>query len=114
FLPTLITRQVIYGHPLQFGYEEAWTFWKSPKFAAVLFSSDHGLLTWTPILIPALLGLALLWKFDREFSASLIAAFLAFYYIISSHANWDGIASFGNRFFISLTPLFVLGLAVFL
>src|SRR5207245_6944448 len=30
------------------------------------------------------------------------------------YPDWAGISSFGNRFFISLTPLFVLGLAVFL
>ena len=27
------------------------------------------------------------------------------------YQDWDGLSSFGNRFFISLTPLFVLGLA---
>jgi hypothetical protein len=113
FLPTLITRYIIYGHPLVFGYEEAWR-WKSPMLLAVLFSADHGMLTWTPILIPALLGLFLFWKYDRQFAAYLVAAFLAFYYLISSHTDWDGLASFGNRFFISLTPLFILGLSVFL
>jgi hypothetical protein len=39
---------------------------------------------------------------------------LAFYLFISVYPDWAGISSFGNRFFISLTPLFVLGLAVFL
>ena len=42
----------------------------------------------------------------------LAISFLAFYTLISFYACWDGISSFGNRFFISLTPMFVLGLAV--
>ena len=28
-------------------------------------------------------------------------------------SNWDGLSAFGNRFFVSGTPIFVLGLAVF-
>jgi hypothetical protein len=31
--------------------------------------------------------------------------------VISCYVNWDGLASFGNRFFISLGPIFIVGLA---
>jgi hypothetical protein len=37
--------------------------------------------------------------------------FVAFLYTIGCYVDWHGISSFGNRFFISLTPLFILGLA---
>jgi hypothetical protein len=114
FSPTLITRQIIYGNPLVFGYGDVDPLhWASPHLASVLFSSDHGLLVWTPILIPAVAGLFLLYKRDRELAAYCITALLAFYYLIAIDSCWDGISSFGNRFFISLTPLFVLGLAAF-
>jgi hypothetical protein len=43
-------------------------------------------------------------------TASLIT-FLAYYYFIASYPDWDGLSSYGNRFFISLTPIFILGLA---
>jgi hypothetical protein len=43
-----------------------------------------------------------------------LLTFLAYYYFIASYPDWDGISSFGNRFFVSLTPLFVIGLAAFL
>ncbi len=111
FLPTLITKQIIFGHALDFGYggEEIWT---APTFLQVLFSSDHGLLTWTPIIILALAGLVLLYRFERELSVYSIAVFAAFLYVVACHADWDGLSSFGNRFFVSLTPLFVLGLSV--
>ncbi len=40
-----------------FGYGDVdVAHWASPRLVSVLFSSDHGLLTWTPILIPALVG----------------------------------------------------------
>ncbi|MGH9681653.1 MAG: hypothetical protein ACRD4Y_17035, partial [Candidatus Acidiferrales bacterium] len=40
-----------------------------------------------------------------------VLAFLAYYYFIASYPDWDGLSSFGNRFFISFTPIFILGLA---
>lgn len=46
--------------------------------------------------------------------AAALLSFVAFWYLIASYVNWDGISSFGNRFFVSLTPIFVLGLAVLL
>jgi hypothetical protein len=39
---------------------------------------------------------------------------VAFYYVISSYPYWDGLSSYGNRFFVSLTPVFVFGLALLL
>lgn len=114
FLPTLATRAIIYGNPLQLDYGSVWTWnWKRPALWAVLFSSDHGLLSWTPILALALIGLAFLWRYDAELARACGLSFLAYYYLIASYPVWDGISSFGNRFFVSLTPLFVLGLSCF-
>jgi hypothetical protein len=114
FSPTLITRQIIYGHPLSFGYGDVDVRqWASPRLASVLFSSDHGLFVWTPILIIAVAGIFLLYRRDRPLATYLVTALLALYYLIAIDSCWDGISSFGNRFFISLTPIFVLGLAVF-
>jgi hypothetical protein len=113
-LPTLVSRQIIFGSPFTTGYPpvQEWA-WKSPAFWNVLFSSDHGLLSWTPILILALVGLALFLRADRLFATCLIIVSLAFYVVISLDVNWDGRSSFGNRFFVSMTPAFILGLAGF-
>ena len=43
-----------------------------------------------------------------------LITFLAYYYFIASYPDWDGVSSFGNRFFVSLTPIFILGLAALL
>ena len=111
FIPTLVSRHIIYGNALDFGYSGV-IRWGSPGFARVLLSSDHGLLTWTPIIILALAGLVLLYQLDPELSIYSLSAFFLLWYLIACDSSWDGRSSFGNRFFISLTPLFVLGLAV--
>jgi hypothetical protein len=111
-LPTLITRNIIYGHFLATGYPQAFEWkWTHPIFASVLFSSDHGLLSWTPILALALVGLILFRSYDRKLAFYLGIVCLIFFYVISCYVNWDGLSSFGNRFFISLGPVFILGLA---
>jgi len=110
--PTFITKKIIYGSFLNLGYTERW-FWKSPAFLKVCFSAEHGLFSWTPILILSVAGLVLLRRYDRDLSLFLTGGFLLYLYTIGCYQNWDGISSFGNRFFVSLTPIFVLGLAAF-
>jgi hypothetical protein len=114
-LPTFITRYIVYGNAFESGYIPLrdW-LWRSPALLDVLFSSNHGLFSWTPILLFAVAGLFLLWRREPRAGAPLLAAFLAFYLFIACYPDWAGISSFGNRFFVSLTALFILGLSVFL
>jgi hypothetical protein len=77
----------------------------------VCFSADHGLFSWTPILILAVAGLFVLRKYDRELANDSIVIFVAYLYIIGCYQDWHGISSYGSRFFVALTPLFILGLA---
>jgi hypothetical protein len=114
-LPTFVTRQIIYGNPFETGYPGIWTWnWTSPAFLRVLFSADHGLLSWTPIVSLAIIGLFFLAKRNPLLGTGSILTFLAYYYFIASYPDWDGLSSYGNRFFISLTPVFILGLAALL
>jgi hypothetical protein len=114
-LPTFITRLIIYGSLLETGYPPIWKWnWNSPALLRVLFSADHGLLSWTPILALAIIGLYFLAKKDLLLGSGAIFTFLAYYVFISSYPDWDGMSSFGNRFFISLTPVFILGLTALL
>ena len=110
FLPTLIAKKIIYGSYFHMGYTELW-FWNSPAFFKVCFSSQHGLFSWTPILLFAVAGLFALRKYDRTLALYLAIVFLAYLYLIGCYQNWHGLSSYGNRFFVALTPLFVLGLA---
>ena len=114
-LPTLLTKYALYGGFFETGYIPItqWN-WGSPWLLALLFSANHGLFSWTPILFFAAFGLFL---FARKFPSvglSVLCVLLAFYYFMASYPDWPGISSYGNRFFVSLTVFFVLGLAVLL
>lgn len=112
FLPTVITKKIIYGTSLKSGYEHMWN-WTAPALLKVCVSSDHGLFSWTPILILSVAGLFLLRKHDRILSAYSIVVLSALLYVIGCYWDWDGRSSFGNRYFVPLTAVFALGLATF-
>jgi hypothetical protein len=110
--PLYATRKIIFGGYLTLGsYSHLAWDWSAPYWYSVLFSSDHGLVSWTPLLGLALLGLFFAPLQSRTLVLYLATAAVSFFYVISSYPYWDGLSSFGNRFFISLTPIFVFGLA---
>lgn len=109
FIPTLLTKKALWDGYFRSGYKQAW-YWNSPAFFRVCFSS-HGLYSWTPILIAAVSGLFLLRRTDRKLSSALLITLLAFTYFIGCYQDWHAVPSFGNRFFVSLTVFFILGLA---
>jgi hypothetical protein len=111
--PTFITREIVYGNPFALGsYTSSPWNWTSPAVVSVLFSADHGLFSWTPLIMLSVIGMFLVWRRDRILSAGMLLVFFAYLYLIGSFPTWDGISSFGSRFFVSLTPLFLIGLAV--
>jgi hypothetical protein len=110
FSPTLIAKKIIFGSYTKFGYEHLWA-WFPHALLKVCFSADHGLFSWTPILFLSVIGLFFVQRYDRILGAYVVIVFAAFLYVIGCYTDWDGLSSFGNRFFISLTPLFILGLA---
>jgi len=112
-LPTFVSRWIVYGGPFETGYIPIRNFlWGSPVFLQVLFSSNHGLLSWTPVLVFSLLGLLLFAHRLPQIGGPFLGAAIVFYLFISIYPDWAGISSFGNRFFISLTSLFIFGLAI--
>jgi hypothetical protein len=114
-LPTFLTRLIVYGSPFEAGSYTHWTWhFGSPALLAVLFSADHGLFSWTPLVMLGVGGLFFLGRRHCLLAIAFLVTFLAYYYLIASFPFWDGESSFGNRFFISLTAIFVVGLATFL
>lgn len=111
-LPTLITRWIIYGSGVETGYVpiSEWS-WLRPHLLLVLLSSDHGVVSWTPIVFFAVLGLLVLLQRDKQLGIILLCVVAAFEYFIGAYPTWDGLSSYGNRFFVSLTAIFVVGLA---
>lgn len=104
------SRIALYGSPTTTGYRDEF-FWLSPRLLAVAFSPEHGLFLWTPVLVLALVGLLSLARVDPR-ARAVLAVWAVFFYVIASYQNWHGQSSFGNRFFVSLTAVFVPGVAV--
>jgi len=114
-LPTFLSRWIVYGGPFKTGYLSIRDFlWSSPVFLDVLFSPNHGLLSWTPLAAFAILGLLFFAIRLPKIGVPFFSALAAFYLFICYYPDWAGISSYGNRFFISVTPLFILGLAYLL
>ena len=112
FIPQLIAYRVITG---QFGPSKVVLGkfnWTSPNALNVLFSPEHGLILWTPIILLALVGLAMLWGRDRVLMAALAVSFVLQVYIAGSFLTWQSAGSFGQRRFINSTLIFVLGFAM--
>ena len=111
-LPTFIIKKIVFGSPFDPGpYSFRIWNWTAPAFGRVLFSESHGLLVFTPIVLLAFVGLFYLYRLNRSFGTICVCTALAFYALVSFYPGWSSVFGFGNRYFISLTPLFVLGLA---
>jgi hypothetical protein len=109
-LPQIVGKSLLYGSPLRTGYQDEFV-WMAPRLWDTAWSANHGVLLWTPVLILALAGLARLIR-DRRDLVVLGVVVVAFYIVVACYQNWHGQSSFGNRFFVSLTPVFLVGLAV--
>ncbi|HEX7410018.1 MAG TPA: hypothetical protein VF515_20560 [Candidatus Binatia bacterium] len=83
----------------------------NPKVLEVLFSANHGLFTWHPLIAVCLLGLLLLVRAHPVFAYAALASVAAQLYVVGSWSCWWMGLSFGQRPFLSLTPLFIVGLA---
>ena len=88
--------------------------WTAPHAIDVLISTRHGLFTWTPVLLLAVIGLVLFARRDRVLAVGLGASLLAQVYVVGSWSNWWQGASFGGRMFIEWTPAYALGIAALL
>ncbi len=85
--------------------------WTGP-LRDVLFTPDHGLFTWTPILLLALLGFAGFVRRDPRMGALLLVAFASQLYILGTVESPG--YGFGARRMANCAVLFVLGLATLL
>jgi len=112
-LPTFVSRAIVYGFPFETGYLSISEFlWSSPALLPVLFSANHGLLSWTPVILLSIPGLLIFARRRPRVGVPLLTAAVLFYLFFALYPDWAGISSYGNRFFLSLTALFILGLAV--
>jgi hypothetical protein len=115
-LPQLVVGQILWGTPLAFVNIGAkgndWQSFTHVRLWEVLFDSYHGLAVWTPLLLLALIGFALLYKDDRRLGIAAISMFAIQWLMIGTlDRAWWGGAAFGQRRFDNCTIFFILGLA---
>jgi len=89
-------------------------FAQTPFFLRILFSSNHGIFYWSPVLLLGAVGWYWLGKKDRFVGVSFLILFLVQVFLYNAWPDWWGAASFGHRMFVNSTPLFIVGLAVFM
>jgi hypothetical protein len=111
FLPQMVYWKLIYGQFILVPQGGSYMQWGSPQFEAVLFSSRHGLLSWSPILWIGAIGFIGVIRRAPVLGWSLLGAFLACLYVNASVFDWWAGASFGARRFDGALPAFGLGLA---
>jgi hypothetical protein len=96
--------------------------WSSPHFAGVVLSPEHGLFFWTPLAALAIAGLCW-WTFSRASAAAVEARWLGRLflllvvlqiYVSGAVESWTVAGSFGQRRFVALTPILVVGLTALL
>jgi uncharacterized membrane protein YuzA (DUF378 family) len=101
--------------------------WTAPHAIEVLFSPHHGLFFWTPLALLAMVGLLVLLvrnpsepqnprtpepqNHHRRIIACLLIMFALQVYVAGSVESWTVAGAFGQRRFVSLTAILVIGLA---
>lgn len=115
FSPQMFAWWQIYGSPLTIPQGDDFMQWSASKPGFTLFSSRNGLLSWSPIVSVALVGVAALAVRrgpGRGLALGLLLAFAAEAVILGSTRDWWAGWAFGGRRYLGCCVLFGLGLAV--
>jgi hypothetical protein len=109
FAPQLAAYAALNGYPGPAEHVSRKMYWTSPWGLKVLFSPEHGFFFWTPLAILGLAGLFLLK--DRIIGLALVVMAASQAYVAGSVESWTVAGAFGQRRFVCLTVVLVIGLA---
>lgn len=114
FMLQMICWKIVYGTYLVYSYgDEGFNFFQ-PHLLKVLFSSRHGLVSWTPMIALCCVGMIIAIKRARSFAVLCLLLFIMQLYVNASwHMWWFG-SSYGARAFIECSFIFCLGMAAIL
>lgn len=113
FSPQMLVWQALYGQPFAIPQGASFMEWTSPNLIAVLFSDNHGLFTWTPMVLLSVIGGWSLCRRHRWAAAPVAAVVLSSWYVNAAVSDWWAGEAYGARRFLSLFPFMALGLAAF-
>jgi hypothetical protein len=109
-----LTWQRIFGSPwvVPAAIQGQQAFLAGPIYVKeVLLSPERGLFLWSPLVLLALIGLALLFRKHRALSITLVLMFVLQILMNASLFDWGGGWAFGMRRMTELYPVWVVGLA---
>ena len=109
YLPQLLAYNALNGYPGPAEHVQRKMYWYAPHGLQVLASPSHGLLFWTPLALLALFGL--FFVRERIVAASLAIMVASQVYVAGSVESWTVAGAFGQRRFVNLTIILVIGLA---
>jgi hypothetical protein len=123
FLPQAAAYEILYGHLGPSPIVAQKMTWTAPYAWKVLASPANGLLFWTPLALPALIGLGCLGlgrvrgnpllgnRQTAWIGIVCLVMVLTQIYVCGSFATWMGAGSFGQRRLVGLTVFLAVGLA---
>ncbi|MEZ5318023.1 MAG: hypothetical protein R2752_11535 [Vicinamibacterales bacterium] len=111
FTPQMVVWQALYGQPLAIPQGAGFIEWTRPNLVAVLFSDKHGLFSWSPILVLAVVGFVGVARRERWMVLPVVAVVALSWYVNAAVSDWWAGEAFGARRFLSFFPLFVVGLS---
>jgi len=121
YAPQLIAYQVLNGRLGPHASVANKMKWYAPHALQVLVSPEHGFFVWTPLAALALLGLVastFRWKDQRgRMNPAWLGLLLMFalqVYISGSVDSWTVAGGFGQRRFVALTTVLVMGVSALL
>ena len=110
-LPQMLAWKSIYGQFVLVPQGAEFMRWTDPSVVPVLFSLNHGLFSWTPAVLVAVLGLAFLTRRNAVLAWSVVGVLVLAVYVNASVRDWWAGEAFGARRFVGYTVFFALGLS---
>jgi hypothetical protein len=134
YLPQLIAYNGLNGYPGPAQHVTRKMFWYAPHGLQVLFSPHHGFFFWTPLAVLGITGLVIAATTSlavgagfsrpeaavgagfsrpdtRRIALCALIMIASQVYVAGSVASWTVAGAFGQRRFVCLTPLLVIGIA---
>ena len=114
WLPQLLYWKSVTGEWFYYSYgNNERFFFNDPKMLQVLFSFRNGWLIYTPSMIFAVIGIAMLWKANKKYFYPIIILSIVNLFIVSSWWCWWYAGAFGMRALIESYAILAIPLATF-
>jgi hypothetical protein len=109
YSPQLFAYNALNGYPGPAEHVARKMYWYSPHALQVLASPHHGLFFWTPLAVLALIGL--FFVRERIVMVCLAVMVASQVYVAGSVESWTVAGAFGQRRFVCITVILVIGLS---